>query len=342
MTMLGCNCHNRSTGLHHNMRRSNMDWCRSNMVLDSDWCDGNCDLLAHLAGNLLSHRGANLASHLVALLHWGDHCCLHWHRDALLDTPCVAHVVDHHISDGGAGGPWDGVADSPGDLPCRQVAHWLRHSHALLGGGALGHCHALGHVEALGDGGALGHGDTDGSLNGVGSLDGDAPALPPRDWLADRGDVVSNGNRCSNSNRSNRNRSNCVAESNGSNSVAEGNRSNRSNGMAEGNLANSGSNWGNGAKGSNSVSCRGGSVVSRGEPSKELGISFSISIGFSIGLGLPLPVGSSNGTKEWASSRVSQNVGGGSNMGFCAHLLNHIDALLSVGGVDDRGDLCGA
>merc|ERR1719507_1779789 len=54
-----------------------------------------------------------------------------------------------------------------------------------------------------------------------------------------------------------------------------------------------------------------------------------------------LPVGSSNGTKEWASSRVSQNVGG-SNMGFCAHLLHHIDALLSVGGVDDRGDLGGA
>merc|ERR1719432_69952 len=344
-----------------------MDWCRRNMVLD-------CDLLAHLAGNLLSHRGANLASHLVALLHWGDHCCLHWHRDALLDTPCVAHILDHHISDGGAGGPWDGVADSPGDLPCRQVAHWLRHSHALLGGGALGHCHALGHIEALGDGdavgngnavghgdtlgdagalgdndtvrdsnasgdgGALGHGDADGSLNGAGSLDGDAPALPPRDWLADRGDVVSNGNRCSKRNRSNRNRSNCVAESNGSNSVAEGNRSN---GMAEGNWANSGSNWGNGAEGSNSVSCRGGSVVSRGEPSKELGISFSISIGFSIGLGLTLPVGSSNGTKEWASSRVSQNVGG-SNMGFCAHLLNHIDALLGVGGVDDRGDLGGA
>merc|ERR550519_2332254 len=111
--------------------------------------------------------------------------------------------------------------------------------------------------------------------------------------------------------------------------------------MAEGNWANSGSNWGNGAEGSNSVSCRGGSVVSRGEPSKELGISFSISIGFSIGLGLTLPVGSSNGTKEWASSRVSQNVGG-SNMGFCAHLLNHIDALLGVGGVDDRGDLGGA
>lgn len=72
MTMVGSNCHSRGTGLHHNM-------CRSNMVLDSDWCDGNCDLLAHLAGNLLSHRGANLASHLVALLHWGDHCCLHWH-----------------------------------------------------------------------------------------------------------------------------------------------------------------------------------------------------------------------------------------------------------------------
>jgi hypothetical protein len=79
MSMVGCNCHNRSTGLHHNMCRSNMDWCRRNMVLDSDWCDGNCDLLAHLAGNLLGHRGANLASHLVALLHWGDHCCLHWH-----------------------------------------------------------------------------------------------------------------------------------------------------------------------------------------------------------------------------------------------------------------------
>jgi hypothetical protein len=150
--------------------------------------------------------------------------------------------------------------------------------------------------------------------------------------------VVSNGNRCSNSNRSNRNRSNCVAESNGSNSMSQGNWSNS---MAEGNWANSGSNWGNGAEGSNSVSCRGGSVVSRGKSSKELGISFSISFSISIGLGLTLPVGSSNGTKEWASSRVSQNVGG-SNMGFCAHLLNHIDALLGVGGVDDRGDLVGA
>merc|ERR1712158_233638 len=29
-------------------------------------------------------------------------------------------------------------------------------------------------------------------------------------------------------------------------------------------------------------------------------------------------------------------------MGFCAHLLHHIDALLSVSGVDDRGDLGGA
>merc|ERR1719225_1472579 len=275
--MVGCNCHSRSTGLHHNMRRSNMDWCRSNMVLDSDWCDGDSDLPAHLAGNLLSHRGANLASHLVAFLHWGDHCCLHWHRDTLLDTPGVAHVVDHHISDGGAGGLRDGVADSPGDLPCRQVAHWLRHSHALLGGRALGHCHALGHIDALGDGDAVGNGnavghgdtlgdagalgdsdtvrnsnasgdrgalgdiDTDWSLDGAGSLDRDAPALPPGDGLADRGgDVVSNSNGRSNSN--------------GSNSMGN-------------------SNW---SGSSNSVASRGGSVVSRGESSEELGISVSI------------------------------------------------------------------
>merc|ERR1719225_2008361 len=287
--MVGCNCHSRSTGLHHNMRRSNMDWCRSNMVLDSDWCDGDSDLLAHLAGNLLSHRGANLASHLVALLHWGDHCCLHRHRDTLLDTPGVAHVVDHHISDGGAGGLGDRITDSPGDLPCCQVAHWLGHSHALLSGGALGHCHALGHIDALGDrdavgnGDAVGHGNTLGDAGALGDndtvrnshasgdggalgdvdadrsfdcargLDGDAPALPPGDWLAVRGDVVSNSNRCSNSNRSssNSNRS----SSNRCNSVTEGNRSNS---MAKGNWANSGSNWsngGNGAKGSNSVAC---------------------------------------------------------------------------------------
>lgn len=319
MTMVGRNCHSRGTGLHHNM-------CRSNMVLDRDWCDGNCDLLAHLAGNLLSHRGANLASHLVALLHWGDHCCLHRHRDTLLDTPGVAHVVDHHISDGGAGGLGDRVADSPGDLPCCQVAHWLGHSHALLSGGALGHCHALGHVDALGDrdavgnGDAVGHGDTlgdagalgdndtvrnshasgdggalgdvdaDRSFDGARGLDGDAPTLPPGDWLADRGDVVSNSNRCSNSNRSGSN-------SNRSNSVAD---SNRSNSMAKGNWANSSSNWGNRAKGSNSVACRGSSVVSRGESSKELGISFSFSI--SISISITLPAGSSNGTKEWSSS----------------------------------------
>ena len=108
--------------------------------------------------------------------------------------------------------------------------------------------------------------------------------------------------------------------------------------MAKGIWANSGSNWSNGAKGSTSVACRGCSVVSRGESSKELGISISISTG----IGLTLPAGSSNGTKEWASSRVSQNVGCGSNIGFCAHLLHHIDALLSASGVDDRGELGGA
>jgi len=311
------NCNSRNAGLHHD---------RSNMVLDSDWCNGDSNFLAHLAGDLLSHGVANLASHLVALFHWGDHCGLHWHRDTLLDTPRVADIVDHHISDGGAGGLWDRVAHSPGDLPWSQVAHWFGHSDALLSGGALGHCHALGHVDALGDrdavgngdavghgdtlgdagalgdndtvrdsnasgdGGALGHGDADGSLNGAGSLDGDAPALPPGDWLADRGDVVSNSNRCSNSNRSGSN-------SNRSNSVAD---SNRSNSMAKGNWANSSSNWGNRAKGSNSVACRGSSVVSRGESSKELGISFSFSIGISISL--TLPAGSSNGTKEWSSS----------------------------------------
>ena len=263
MAMVGCNCHSRNTGLNHNL-------CRSNMVLDSDWCNGDCNLLAHLAGHLLSDRGANLASHLVALLHWGHHCRLHGHRDTLLDTPGVAHIVDHHISDVGAGGLWDGVAHSPGDCPWCQVAHWFGHSDALLSGGALGHCHALGHVDALGDGdavgngNAVGHGDTlgdagalgdsdtvrdsnasgdggapgnvdaDGSFNSARSLDRDAPALPPGDWLADRGDMVSNSNRRSNSNRcSNSNRS---SNTNGSN------RS-RCNSMAEGNWADSGSNW---------------------------------------------------------------------------------------------------
>merc|ERR1712183_842894 len=271
--MVGCNCHSRNTGLNGNM-------CRSNMVLDSDWCNGDCNLLAHLARHLLSDRGANLTSHLVALLHWGHHCRLHGHRDTLLDTPGVAHVVDHHISDVGAGGLWYGVAHSPGDCPWCQVAHWFGHSDTLLSSGALGHCHALGHVDALGDGdavgngntvghgdtlgdaGALGDSDTDGSFDGARGLDGDASALPPGDWLADRGNVVSNSNRSSNSNGSN---------------------SGRCNSMAEGNWADSSSNWsnrsrhgGDGAKSSNSVACRGGSVFSRGESSKELGISISI------------------------------------------------------------------
>lgn len=313
------NCHSRNTGLHHD---------RSNMVLNSDWCNGDSNLLAHLAGDLLSHGVANLASHLVALFHWGDHCGLHWHRDTLLDTPGVADIVDHHISDGGAGGLWDGVAHSPGDLPWCQVAHWFGHSDALLSGGALGDCHALGHVDAFGDGdtvgngntvghgdtlgdagapgdghtvrdsnasgdrGALGDVDTDGGLDSARGLDGDASTLPPGDWLADRGDVVSNSNRSSNGNRSR-----C-------NSMSKGNRSNS---MAEGKWAVSRSNWsnrschvGNGAKGSNSVTCRGSSVVSRGKSSVELGISISISIGFSISIsiGLTPPAGSSDGTKE--------------------------------------------
>merc|ERR1740116_183654 len=212
------NCHSRSMGLNHN---------RSNMVLDSNWCNSDGHLLAHLASHLLSHRVANLASHLVALLHWGDHGGLHWHRDTLLDAPRVADIVDHHIGDGGAGGLRDGVAHSPGDLPWSQVAHWFGHSDALLGGGALGHCHALGHVDALGNGDAVGNGnavghgdtlgdagalgdvDTDGGFNGARGVDGDASALPPGDWVADRGDMVSNsnrgrsnGNRCGNSNGS--------------------------------------------------------------------------------------------------------------------------------------------
>jgi len=361
------NCHSGNcTGLHHD---------RSNMVLDSNWCDGDGDLLAHLAGHLLSHGGANLASNLVALLHWGHHCSLHWHRDTLLDTPGVAHIVDHHISDRGAGGPWDRVADSPGNLPWRQVAHWLRHGHTLLGGGALGHCHTLGHIDALGDGDAVGDGnavghgdalgnagalgdsdtvrdsnafgdrgalgdiDTDWSLNGAGGLDRDGPALPPGDGLADRGgDVVSNSNGCS----SNSNWSNSMGNSNWSSSSnnrsnwssSNSNRSsssNRCNSMAEGNWANSSSNW---ADSTNSVASRDSSVVSRGEA---LGISISLSIGLTLH-----EAGSSNGTKEWSSSRVSQNIGGGSNMCFRAHLINHIDALLSEGGVDHSGDLGGA
>jgi len=312
------NCNSRNAGLHHD---------RSNMVLDSDWCNGDSNFLAHLAGDLLSHGVANLASHLVALFHWGDHCGLHWHRDTLLDAPGVADIVDHHISDGGAGGLWDGVAHSPGDLPWSQVAHWFGHSDALLGGGALGHCHALGHVDALGNGdavgngNAVGHGDTLGdagalgdghtvrdsnasgdrgapgdvdanwSLDGARGLDGDTSALPPGDWLADRGDMVSNSNRSG----SNGNRSRC-------NSVAEGNRSNS---MAKGNWADSSGNWCNrscnGAKGSDSVACRGSSVVSRGESSKELGIGIGIGISFSISVGLTPPAGSSDGTKERSS-----------------------------------------
>merc|ERR1740116_53091 len=243
------NCHSRSMGLNHN---------RSNMVLDSNWCNSDGHLLAHLASHLLSHRVANLASHLVALLRWGDHGGLHWHRDTLLDAPRVADIVDHHIGDGGAGGLRDGVAHSPGDLPWSQVAHWFGHSDALLGGGALGHCHALGNVDALGngdavgncnavghgdalgdagalgdddtvrdgnasgDGGALGNVDTNWSLDGARGVDRDASALPPGDWVADRGNVVSNSNRC--------------------NGVAEGNRG-RCNSVAEGNWADSSGKW---------------------------------------------------------------------------------------------------
>jgi len=314
------NCNSRNAGLHHD---------RSNMVLDSDWCNGDSNFLAHLAGDLLSHGVANLASHLVALFHWGDHCGLHWHRDTLLDAPGVADIVDHHISDGGAGGLWDGVAHSPGDLPWSQVAHWFGHSDALLSGGALGHCHALGHVDALGNGDAVGNGnavghsdtlgdagalgnsntvrdsnasgdggapgnvDTDGGLDSARSLDGDASTLPPGDWLADRGDVMSNSNWSSNGNGS---RCNSVADGNRSNSMTEGNWANSS-----GNRSNRSCHGGNGAKSSNSVACRGGSVVSRGESSKELGISIGIGISFSISIGLTPPAGSSNGTKERSS-----------------------------------------
>merc|ERR1740116_359248 len=158
------NCHSRSTGLYHN---------GSSMVLDSDWCNSNGDLLAHLAGHLLSHRVANLASHLVAFLHWGDHCSLQWHRDTLLDTSGVADIVNHHIGDGGAGGLRDGVAHSPRDLPWSQVAHWFGHSDALLGGGALGHCHALGDVGALGDGDTVGDGNASGDGGALGDVDAD-------------------------------------------------------------------------------------------------------------------------------------------------------------------------
>ena len=274
------NCNSRNAGLHHD---------RSNMVLDSDWCNGDSNFLAHLAGDLLSHGG--------------DHCGLHWHRDTLLDAPGVADIVDHHISDSGAGGLWDGVAHSPGDLPWSQVAHWFGHSDALLGGGALGHCHALGYVDALGNGDAVGNGnavghsdtlgdagalgnsntvrdsnaswdggapgnvDTDGGFDCARSLDGDASTLPPGDWLADRGDVMSNSNWSSNGNGS---RCNSVADGNRSNSMTEGNWANSS-----GNRSNRSCHSGNGAKSSNSV-----------------GISFSFSIG------LTPPARTSDGTKE--------------------------------------------
>ena len=72
MTMVGSNCHSWNAGLHYNL-------CRSNVVLNGNWCNGNGNLLAHLASNLLSHWCANLASHLVAFLHRGDNCCLNWH-----------------------------------------------------------------------------------------------------------------------------------------------------------------------------------------------------------------------------------------------------------------------
>ena len=150
----------------------------------------------------------------------------------------------------------------------------------------------MGDSNASGGGGAPWNIDADRGFNSPRSLDRDTPALPPGNWLADRGDVVSNSNRC-NGNRGN--------------SMAEGNRSNS---MADSNWANSCSNrserschGGNRGKGSNSVACRSSSIICRTETSKELGIGVGISISFGIGLRICLtpPASSSDGTKEGSS-----------------------------------------
>lgn len=195
----------------------------------------------------------------------------------------------------------------------------MRHGDALGDAGALGDGHTVGDGDASGDGGTLGHIDADGSLDSARGLDRDAPALPPGDWLANRGDGVGDSNsRRSNSNRrnsnwSNRCRCNSVANSNRGNSMANSNRGNR---VGDRDCAKGSSNWGNWSgnrsKSANSVASRGSSVVSRAELSKELGVGISISIGLSLSITLD-KARSSDGSQE-RSGCVSDDVG--SNMCF--------------------------
>jgi len=202
----------------------------------------------------------------------------------------------------------------------------VRHGDALGHAGALGDGDTVGDGDASGDGGTLGHVDADGSLDSARGLDRDAPALPPGDWLANRGDGVgdsnsrrSNSNRC-NSKWSNRCRCNSMANSNRGNSMADSNRgnsmadSNRGNRVGDRDCAKGSSNWGNWSgnrsKSADSVASRGSSVVSRAELSKELGIGISIGLSLSITLD---KARSSDGSQE-RSGCVSDDVG--SNMRF--------------------------
>ena len=190
----------------------------------------------------------------------------------------------------------------------------MRHGDALGDAGALGDGHTVGDGDASGDGSTLGHIDADGSLDSARGLDRDAPALPPGDWLANRGDGVGDSNsRGSNSNWSNRCRCNSVANSNRGNSMANSNRGNR---VGDRDCAKGSSNWGNWSgnrsKSANSVASRGSSVVSRAELAKELGVGISISIGLSLSITLD-KARSSDGSQE-RSGCVSDNVG--SNMCF--------------------------
>ena len=195
----------------------------------------------------------------------------------------------------------------------------MRHRDALGNAGALGDGHTVGDGDASGDGGTLGHVDADGSLDSARGLDRDAPALPPGDWLANRGDGVGDSNsRRSNSNRCNSNWSNRC------NSMANSNRcrcksmanSNRGNRVGDRDCAKGSSNWGNWSgnrsKSANSVASRGSGVVSRAELSKELGVGISIGIGLSLSITLD-KARSSDGSQGRASC-VSDDVG--SNMSF--------------------------
>ena len=195
----------------------------------------------------------------------------------------------------------------------------MRHGDALGHAGALGDGHTVGDGDASGDGGTLGHVDADGSLDSARGLDRDAPALPPGDWLANRGDGVGDSNsRRSNSNRCNSNWSNRC------NSMANSNRcrcksmanSNRGNRVGDRDCAKGSSNWGNWSgnrsKSANSVASRGSGVVSRAELSKELGVGISIGIGLSLSITLD-KARSSDGSQE-RSGCVSDDVG--SNMSF--------------------------